>query len=357
MRILISAVVTAVMVLSAAVSYGSTSDQIKQKENQLQQGQQQESQLSGQITDLENSIAKAESAISELESQISATENKIQTVSAKVEKKKKELDKGNDDLNGRLRNIYKSGTVGFIDVILSSDNVSDLLSNMEMVKEIYANDKKIVAALQTKYDKIKAQEKELKALKADLDEKEQTLSSKQAALKEDKSSLSAKKASVSANNQKIQGEIDDLKAEADALSGTIGGYDNGGKYTGGSMMWPVNGSVTCGYGWRICPIHGKEFHTGIDIGASTGQTVVAASSGTVRQAGSNGGYGNSVIITHGGGITTLYGHNSYVSVSVGQRVKKGQKIAGAGSTGNSTGPHVHFEVRVNGSYVNPMNYL
>lgn len=357
LRILISVMTAALLLCAAAVSYGGTSDQIKQKKAQLEQGQQQEANISAQITRLESKITEKESTIASIKSQIADTESSITRVSAQVRQKKASLDKGTDDLNSRLRNMYKSGSVGFVDVILSSSNVSELLNNVEMIKKIYASDREVVAQLQNKYDKIRKKEDQLKAMKAALSEKRANLSSQESALKEDRASLAEKKSAVASNNSQLQNEIDDLQQEADAVTDKIGNYDNGGSYSGGSMCWPVNGTVTCGYGWRICPIHGREFHTGIDIGAAMGQTVRAAAAGTVRQAGPNGGYGNSVIITHGGGITTLYGHNSYVSVSPGQKVRKGQKIAGAGSTGNSTGPHCHFEVRVNGNYVNPMNYL
>ena len=126
----------------------------------------------------------------------------------------------------------------------------------------------------------------------------------------------------------------------------------------GSMIWPASGPITSSFGWRIHPIYGSSiFHSGVDIGADYGDTVAAADGGVIIYSDWMSGYGKTIIIQHANGITSLYGHCSALLVSTGQRVNKGQAIARVGSTGNSTGPHLHFEVRVNGSPVNPGNYL
>jgi murein DD-endopeptidase MepM/ murein hydrolase activator NlpD len=124
------------------------------------------------------------------------------------------------------------------------------------------------------------------------------------------------------------------------------------------MVYPCAGEITSGFGWRTHPILGyQRFHAGVDFGADYGTVIYAADSGTVIFAGWYGGYGNAVIIDHGGGITTLYGHSSELYVAEGQTVQRGQAIAAVGSTGLSTGPHLHFEVRENGEPVDPMAYL
>lgn len=123
-------------------------------------------------------------------------------------------------------------------------------------------------------------------------------------------------------------------------------------------IWPISGAVTSGFGWRNSPwADGNEFHPGIDIAATMGAPVVATADGEVVKTGWAGGYGNIVQISHGNGIETVYGHNSQIAVSVGQSIKKGQVISYAGSTGRSTGPHVHYEVRVNGTAVDPTKFL
>lgn len=123
-------------------------------------------------------------------------------------------------------------------------------------------------------------------------------------------------------------------------------------------IWPASGRITSGFGWRNSPLEeGSELHQGVDIAVSTGTPIVATADGEVVHSGPAGGYGNMVQIRHGNGIETIYGHNSRLAVTVGQTVKKGQIISYAGSTGYSTGPHVHYEVRENGTAVDPMKYL
>jgi murein DD-endopeptidase MepM/ murein hydrolase activator NlpD len=162
----------------------------------------------------------------------------------------------------------------------------------------------------------------------------------------------------------VQSQIDqqvaDLRRQEEANKKNDPSYD-AGKDNGatGSMMWPCPSchTITSEFGWRYHPIyHTQKYHSGVDIGASYGASIVAADGGTIITAGSVSGYGNCVVINHGNGITTLYGHMSSIAVSVGQKVSKGQTIGYVGSTGNSTGPHLHWEVTVNGVRQNPLNY-
>lgn len=209
-----------------------------------------------------------------------------------------------------------------------------------------------------KYNKLKTQQQKLKEMQADLKAQKSEISAKSDTLSSQKSELNAKKNSIAASNEKISGEISELQDEADELANT-GNGSGGGSYSGGALAWPCPScsNISCGFGWRNCPFHGWECHTGIDISASYGASITAAASGTVTIASYYGSFGNAVKISHGGGICTLYGHCSRLLVSSGQHVKKGQVIAKVGSTGNSTGPHLHFSVIKNGSYVDPMNYL
>lgn len=159
-----------------------------------------------------------------------------------------------------------------------------------------------------------------------------------------------------------KGSVEDRKIQA---KGYIGEKQNSqtGMYNGGKFAWPVPGNtrISSPYGWRQCPFHGREFHSGIDIPAPMGTSVVAAANGKVVSSGYQGSYGNCVIISHGNGLFTLYGHNSSLKVRNGEKVKKGQPIAGVGSTGSSTGNHLHFEVRKggnsHGNHSSPWDYL
>lgn len=245
----------------------------------------------------------------------------------------------------------------FVEVLLNSGSVSELLVNLDLIKRIHKGDKEVLEQLQVQHEQVEKQKKELDNLNSSLKSQQGEVKAKQESLNADKSALNKKRQAVAADNAELSEEIADLQAAADALTAQIKDYGNSDSPYSGSMIWPVSGHISCEYGYRYCPYHGYELHTGIDIAVGTGTSVKAASSGVVRQAYYNSSYGNMVLIDNGGGIYTLYAHNSSLLVSAGQKVSQGQVIARSGNTGNSTGPHVHFEVRVNGQYVNPRNYL
>jgi murein DD-endopeptidase MepM/ murein hydrolase activator NlpD len=164
---------------------------------------------------------------------------------------------------------------------------------------------------------------------------------------------------IQAQKERYERETAELQAESAAIAAFLRGRGSGpATVSPKGMVWPTSGKVTSGYGWRTHPIFGtKRFHSGIDIGAPSGQAVVAAGSGQVVFAGPKSGYGNTVIIDHGGGIATLYAHLSSIAAGQGVTVVRSGRIAGVGCTGYCTGPHLHFEVRVNGDPVNPAGWL
>lgn len=345
-------------------------NEIEDKEDELEQGKKEEKRLAAEIKELEVKISESENKLAELNGDIKKTEKKIVKATADLEKAEAEVAEQNENLNGRLRAMYKNGSVGFIDVLLSSGSVSEFIMNYEMVKKIYSSDKSILEELQANYDLINAKKQELDNLQAGLVNQKQEQLALQEELKADKAAVAKKKGIVSANNDALEDNIADLKAEAANIEALIqkdaqssgGGGSGGAEYTEGQFTWPVPGwtRVSSDYGWRVCPFHGNEFHTGIDIPAGYGEPVVAAASGTVISACYQGSYGNAVLISHGGGLYTLYAHNSSLTVYPGQQVSKGQQIARIGSTGSSTGNHSHFEVRNGASYgsdVSPWGYL
>ena len=345
-------------------------NEIQDKEDELKEGKKEEKRLAAEIKELEVRISESENKLVKLNSDIKKTEKKIEKAAADLEKAEAEVAEQNENLNGRLRAMYKNGSVGFIDVLLSSGSVSEFIMNYEMVKKIYSSDKSILEELQANYDLINEKKQELDNLQAGLIGQKQDQLALQEELKADKAAVAKKKGIVSANNDALEDNIADLKEEAENIEALIkkdqessgSGGSGGSEYTEGQFSWPVPGwsRVSSDYGWRICPFHGHEFHTGIDIPASYGETVVAAASGTVISACYQGSYGNAVLISHGGGLYTLYAHNSSLTVYAGQKVSKGQQIARIGSTGSSTGNHLHFEVRNGASYgsdVSPWGYL
>lgn len=316
--------------------------------------------LNSEIKNLEGKIAMSNLELKELGVSISITENRITEAFAQLDELEAEIASQNEALNGRLRAMYKNGGVGFLDVLLGSSSITDLMTNMDRVQRVYDSDKEMLAQLEAEHKVIKAQREYLQGLQNDLQADKDLEASKKSALESDKALVNEKKAAVESDIKVLEEQLDELNAEANRLTAEILKLQGNGDFVGGAFTWPVPGvsRVTSPYGYRIHPIlKYNKLHTGTDIGCPTGTNVVASNSGTVIKAAWNNSYGYMIMIDHGGGIVTLYAHNSKLLVKTGDVVAKGQIIASSGATGNVTGPHLHFEVRVNGQYVDPAGYV
>ena len=221
---------------------------------------------------------------------------------------------------------------------------------------IYESDRDVLNELEDAYDEIDKRKSEIEAAKTDAEEQK-------AALEADQAEIAEKKAAIAADAEETQKELDKLEADAQALTATIrnqGSSSSNSTYLGGEMAWPAPQytRISSYFAGRIDPITGKKSnHGGLDLAAPGGSPILAANSGTVIIAGYHYSYGNYVVIDHGGGVSTLYGHSSKLLVSRGQKVSRGQQIAKVGTTGRSTGNHLHFEVRINGQRVDPLPYI
>ena len=350
--------------LASAATLSQIRNNIKNKQQELNESMAKEKSLGDQVNSLEQQINSKQSDIDELEASISEAQAKLETLEEELAAAEEKVNTQNENLNARLRNMYKNGSVGFIDVLMDSGSFSEFLNNLSLVEKVYTSDQDVLEELQKAYDEIDAKKKEIETLQAELSESKATMEEQKSSLEADKASVEKKKSEIAADSAETQRELDKLEADAQALTSSIrdsGSSSSSSKYNGGIMAWPVPSchTVSSGYGGRIHPTTGKyKFHGGLDIPGSYGSAIVAANSGKVIWAGNRGdSYGNYVIIDHGGGVSTLYGHSSKVLVSTGQSVSRGQRIANVGSTGRSTGPHCHFEVRINGSRVNPTPYV
>lgn len=357
--------------------------------NTLLDGIESEMNLVTQAIDaLDAEIKPLEERIEEINGNIEKLDDKIQEYEKQIAQKEIEFSRLFDLLKQRLRALYIAGDASALEVLLTSTDISDFLNRYELVKGVAEHDSGLMKQVRALVD-------EIKGLKTSVeDDKEIQNGLKQEAL-DAKAILDGKKAEqlsrmeelksnqnyynhlVGLSNQLIRDlqrdenkEIDkyiagenELNAIDDQIKNVIhtGGSSGDASTGNGSkigMVWPVRGCstfISSGYGPRWGTIH-----RGIDIagGSIYGKSVVAAASGKVILAlNTSTGYGKYVIVDHGNGVATLYGHCSELKVSVGQQVTQGQTIALVGSTGNSTGPHLHFEVRINGERVNPMNYL
>ena len=278
-------------------------------------------------------------------------------------------------MKDRIRFMYESGDIGYLEILFESQDFADFLNRVEYVNRIVGYDQSLVARLleteqqiAANLEAIRVKEIEVSALTVQCETRMHSLEdamevkdSRVQELTEDERNALQILSDFEAANAKVKKQIEDIEAEnaRKAAAAAAAAKANTSSFNG-KFTWPVQGHsrVSSGYGWRTSPISGKrEYHTGIDIPAPTGTDISAAEAGRVITSGWMNGYGYTVVIDHGGGVTTLYGHASKLLVSVGQEVSRGQTIARVGSTGWSTGPHLHFQVMERGGHVTPKGYL
>jgi murein DD-endopeptidase MepM/ murein hydrolase activator NlpD len=297
-------------------------------------------------------IEKQEKSIKKLQKQIEKKEAAYQKSQKEMEAAKAKMADRKEKLGLRVRAMYKTGAVGYMDIILNSKSFSEVVSNTEMVKKIYTSDQNALDEIKVQKQELSDRQDSLKKQKSELENKQTELEKQQKEMKSEESQLKAQYSRLKAKESRMEKKLE-AKLAAAGSSSSDSSYVSGD----GSLAWPCTGTITTEFGTKRSWDPYSTAHTGMDIGVSYGTAIHAAASGTVIIAGSYGGYGNCVAISHGNGLVTLYGHNSSLTVSVGDKVKKGGVIAKAGSTGFSTGVHCHFEVQKNGTPVNPRKYL
>lgn len=335
--------------------------QMEEQQRRAEQARRKERSVSEQLRLIQGELDSAQGEFDAINDQLEHTEEQIQAnieLSARLVKR---LEAQTKTLHRRLRDIYKNGQVNYLDVLFGAKDFNDFVSRMDILKKILAYDNALIQGT--------------KADRAALVKAKEQLEADRGKIVELRKLSAVKRDQVASRRQERQGVLNAATYERETaeqayrelietskeIEQMIRRIQSGEKNVGGStgtMLWPADGEITSPFGWRTHPIFGTQrLHTGIDIGADYGDTVRAADGGVVIHSDWMGGYGNAVIIDHGNGISTLYAHNSQLLVSEGQAVGKGQAISRVGSTGYSTGPHLHFEVRQNGSPVNPLNFL
>lgn len=326
----------------------------------LNSGTAVENSLLKEVRALDANIATLNLEIKELNITIELTEERVNKAIVELDAVEQDINKQQEDLGDRLAAMYMNGSVGFIDVILGSNSMSDLMTNLDRIQMVYDADKEMLKELEIQQKILNAQKEYLESLKADLEVAKADAAAKEVELESERAVVAEKKAAIEADNDALQAQIDAFNAEANRLTAEILKLQGNEAFVGGAFTWPAPGysRITSPFKQRTNPITGKwEQHLGMDIGVPSNSTIVAANSGTVIKAGWNNSYGWMVMIDHGGGIVTLYAHNNKLLVSTGDIVYKGQAISLSGSSGDSTGPHLHFEVRVNGKVTNPADYV
>lgn len=320
------------------------------------------------VEELNDSITDYEEQYSDLENQITTLENQIKNGSAQIQEIQEEYDRKEKILKRRTVALYEAGETTYLDFLLTSKSIVEFLSNYFMISEIIEYDNNLLEELDYKKTKLEEakqkqeeQEKELRVAKNKINSTNILLNNTKILKENYMLKLTDEEKTLQEQIAQYKEEQADLERKILASINWAGTMSI--KFTGGVMVWPIamEGTyITSGYGNRLHPIQGVyKNHAGIDISGSNvnGAPVVAAADGVVTYAGWIGGYGNCIIINHGSGIVSLYGHGSETVATVGQVVKQGDIIMKVGSTGNSTGPHVHFEIRKNGEVVDPIPYL
>lgn len=337
------------------------SKQIQESQQLLDQKKKEENKALLEMRSLNKTLNTTENNLKTTEKNLSKTQQDLNLLEKELQKTQNELAQDESVLRARLQAIYTEGDASFLEVLFSSTSITDFLTRWDFLSRIAENDATLIAKVTNALANLENKQKLVQTKKETL----ATLRTDQTGQKRELEVASSRQKeiiqSVQSEKEKAQEELDLLEAESAQIAEELRKLQDTSSYQGsGKMAWPAPGykRITSPYGWRVHPILKiKRQHTGIDIGAPSGASIISAESGKVIDAGWRGAYGRVIMISHGGDIVTMYCHTSAILVEVGQQVKKGQPIGRVGSTGLSTGPHLHFEVRKNGDPVDPMSYL
>ena len=369
--LLCSILICATSFVSYAVDLNELQEQKDNIQSQIDENNNQLIDVNNELTDnlkqiqkLDESILSTQNSLDELNSKITQKENEISKIEKKLEKITQKYNSQKELLDERLVAMYETENTNYLDVVLGSKSVSDFISTYYLISELTSYDMDLLELVEDQRKQIEEQNLKLSTQKSTLEQEKTTQQKTQIALSNTKILRQNYIEKLSQEEQELQAKIDEYNNQINTVETEIKKLASivtfGEDYKGGPMQWPINGhyTITSNYGMRTHPITGVyKLHTGVDISATIGDDFTAMADGIVVKAEYNSAYGNMVIIDHGGGVQTLYAHGSQIIAQLGQEVKAGDVVLKVGSTGYSTGPHAHFEVRVNGTPVNPLDYV
>lgn len=362
---------------SALNIFAVTKAQVDALKTKVAEAGKRKNELKNQLSGLTNDLSALQKQISLLDSQIEAQQDEIdaqeellgeltQMIADKtieLEESERQQAEQYAQLRSRLRYMVEHGTTSSLSILLSSDSFSDFLNRYEIIRQISLRDENLFEQLKAIRDKVLTEKQELENTKKEAEDTKLQMEANKAELEAQMEAKRKQMESIQLAQKNVKDAYAAMIETEDELMAqykkAAAEYAAQSTYVGGTFMWPLpagNNVVTCKYGMRTHPITGKrKLHTGVDLRASTGTKVYAANKGTVTTSGYSSAWGNYIIISHGGGITTLYAHMSKRSVSKDDKVKQGDIIGYSGNTGYSTAPHLHFEISKNGSTYNPLN--
>ncbi|MGP6158580.1 MAG: murein hydrolase activator EnvC family protein [Vulcanimicrobiaceae bacterium] len=363
----------------------ATQQRLQQKRGQLHFQEVRAQDLQRQLEETNRGITGVTASLETLSAQVRWNQRRLAWNKVQLDAAQQTLERHNDALRRRLVDAYERGDLGYLNVLFSATSFGDFVERWDDIRYLIVTNEKTIRARKSAEDTVAAAQRGLQAQQAAFDGsigRQQQAKFQLAALASQRQQLLA---AADAQRRSVAGEVavleelsaaqeaalEDLirerqRIEAERRAAESAARRRAARLAGqeipaetpqgapGSFSWPVSGPITSPFGMRADPLgRGFRMHEGIDIAAPMGTTIAAAAGGRIIFAGWYGGYGNAIIIDHGGQTSTLYGHCSQIFVAEGQDVQRGQAIGAVGSTGNSTGPHVHFEVRVNGVPVDP----
>lgn len=368
------------MLIEGTVGFGASRTEIQRQIDQTKQKlsetkRREKSVLNSlvktqkELEEINNNLTQLNYSLSKTERSMTITQNQLVSAQSDLQKIKTEIGGREGVLDQRLIAIYKYGYQSSLEILFSSKNFAEFIARFEMLSEFVRQDVHILKTLHVQQDLITKKQEEITVKKRELEIQKNAYSQLQLQTKQQQKRRITvvedrrRELTVLKNNRKVLEEsLDELERTSKEMEAQIRDFQNKNRVALGSgkYIWPLEskGRISSYFGYRFHPILRKrKYHSGMDIAAPYGLSILAADSGVVAFAGWNSGYGKMIVLDHGSGFSTVYGHCSTLLVSQGQTITKGQPIAQVGSTGLSTGPHLHFEVRKKGVPVDPLMYL
>lgn len=346
-------------------------DNISDAQDELEEVEGEMTETMKQIKELNSSISENQTQLDSLNDQITSLNKELEEITEQLNETQEEFNSQEEALKTRIIAQYKNGTVSYLDVLLNSNGILEFISNYYILTEMVENDTELLESIEQKKKEIEENKEKLETKKSDLKVKKAEADKISVTLKNQMTQKNSYYDDLTEQEKEIQEKLDQYAEDEKKISQEIANFQKNNsssadiEYTGGQLLWPLPGytRLSSSFGNRTYKINGvtvSDFHRGIDIPAPKGTNIIAAGDAVVVKAQTNpyvSSYGKYVTLYHGGSLYTVYAHCSALNVSVGQKVSAGQVIAYVGTTGNSTGNHLHFEVQEGGSLKQPLTYV